>query len=76
MAQFERIIAHGTFAEHLLVPGTGLLRLGEVVREVRGDESSRERPVARTEASLTSVILPSALIVTSGSRLASIKLRA
>ena len=37
---------------------------------------SRGLPVSLLVASLTSVIFPSGLIVTSGSRLASIKLRA
>ena len=38
--------------------------------------SSRLTPVALAVASLTSVILPSAEMVTNGSRLASIRLRA
>ena len=37
---------------------------------------SRSIPIIRIAASFTSVILPSGLIVTSGSRLASIRLRA
>ena len=37
--------------------------------------SSRERPVTASVAVFTSMILPSAPMVTSGSRLASIRLR-
>ena len=38
MPQLKRIVAHRTFAEHLLIPGAGLLRLREVIAEISPDE--------------------------------------
>ena len=76
MAQLQRIIAHEAFAEDLLVAGARLVRLGEIVGEIRPDQLlARAQPVATSVAALTSVILPSGLMVTSGSRLASSRLR-
>src|SRR5581483_3788496 len=72
----QGVVGDKPLGEHLLVALPGLLRLGEVVGEVGADQPSRATPVTFTVASFTSVIFPSGLIVTSGSRLASIKLRA
>ena len=57
------------------IPLASLSRCGEVVGEVGADELSRSMPVTRAVAALTSVILPSGLMVTSGSRVASSRLR-
>jgi hypothetical protein len=69
-------IPRPSLREHALVSPPRLLRLGDVLGESVPISDWRSTPVTFVVASLTSVIFPSALIVTSGSRLASINLRA
>ena len=75
MPDLERVVAHSALAEDPLVAGPGPVRLREVLGEVGADELLPAQPVAATVASLTSVIMPSGPMVTSGSRLASMRLR-
>src|SRR5712664_1275812 len=76
MPDGQRIVGDEAFREHPLVTFPSLFGFREVVGEVCANQLSRGIPVTFTVASFTSVILPSGLIVTSGSTLASIRLRA
>ena len=76
MADGQRVVGDEALGERQLVSVAGLFRLREVIGEVGADELLSGDTVTLTVASLTSVILPSGLMVTRGSRLASIRLRA
>ena len=75
VAKFQGIVSDEAFAKHLLIGCACFVRSVKYSEQSVPMSSARERPVAASVAEFTSLILPSAPMVTKGSRLASIRLR-